>query len=194
MRGSGQKNNEGLVVAHRPSRHRRRTCLGESTSMSFPILHHVFSKSQFHGNAKVLLLAIADASNDCCGLCWLSVETLMSRVGVNERNTHKLLKQVSDPSPESGYQSELEIFPGHGPHGTNLYRLRGVSLPTLQAYKGGVFTHSQGCLWRHRVWVSLVTPKPHKYITQESQENLRAHAPTDEEVDWRRRYDEQLGR
>jgi hypothetical protein len=101
--------------------------------MSFPILQHVFYKTQYHGNAKVLLLALADYANDCCGLAWPSVGSLTVKVGVNERNTHYLLREVS-----TGFNPELEILRGQGPHGTNLYRLRGVPL----AAPGG-------CPWQH---------------------------------------------
>jgi hypothetical protein len=93
--------------------------------MSFTCLQQVFHKSQFHGNAKVLLLALADYANDCCGLAWPAVETLSVKVGVNLRNTHKLLKQVS-----TGPMAELEILVRAGPHYVNLYRFKGVSLET----------------------------------------------------------------
>jgi hypothetical protein len=108
--------------------------------MSFEILQHVFHKSQTHGNAKVLLLALADYANDCCGLAWPAIETLSSKVGINERNLHKLLRQVS-----SGPQAELEIRPREGPGFTNLYRLRGVSLETPCRQRQGVCTHQRGC-------------------------------------------------
>ncbi len=111
--------------------------------MSFPLMQHVFYKSQFHGNAKVLLLALADDANDCCGLAWPAVETLAVKVGVNLRNTHKLLHQVSP-----GSAAELEILPRQGPKHVNLYRLRGVSLETGCRNRQGVVRHEKGCPWR----------------------------------------------
>jgi len=122
--------------------------------MSFSIVQHFFYKTQFDGNAKVLMLALADYANDCCGIAWPAVESLVKKVGVNERNTHRLIKLVATPQPDSGYYSELEIFPGQGPNGVNIYRVRGVSLPTPGGFQGGVFTHTKGCLWRHRGGVS----------------------------------------
>ena len=111
--------------------------------MSFQILQHVFYKTQHHGNAKVLLLALADYANDCCGLAWPAVETLATKVGVNLRNTHKLLKQVS-----IGPHAEIEILLRQGPGYTNLYRFRGVSLATGCRQRQGVSTHDKGCPWR----------------------------------------------
>jgi hypothetical protein len=111
--------------------------------MSFHILQHVFHKTQHHGNAKVLLLALADYANDCCGLAWPAVETLAVKVGVNLRNTHKLLKQVS-----TGSHAELEVLLRQGPGYTNLYRFRGVSLETGCRQRQGVAAHDKGCPWR----------------------------------------------
>ncbi len=111
--------------------------------MSFHILQHVFHKTQHHGNAKVLLLALADYANDCCGLAWPAVETLAVKVGVNLRNTHKLLKQVS-----TGSHAELEVLLRQGPSYTNLYRFRGVSPATGYRQRQSVATHDKGCPWR----------------------------------------------
>ena len=113
--------------------------------MSSAIVRHVFDKTQHHGNAKVLLLALAYYANTCCGLAFPSVATLARRVGVNERNTHKLLKKVS-----TGLNPELEILVGQGPRGTNLYRFRGVSLATPCSERQGVAAQHQGCPWRRK--------------------------------------------
>jgi hypothetical protein len=120
--------------------------------MSFAVLQHVFDKTQHHGNAKVLLLALAHYANDCCGLAFPSVETLARKVGVNERNTHKLLKQVS-----AGLNPELEILRGQGPRGTNLYRFRGVSIATPCPAGRGVAPHRTGCPWRRKRGVATDT-------------------------------------
>lgn len=117
--------------------------------MSFTLIQHVFYKTQHHGNAKVLLLALADYANDCCGLAWPAVETLAVKVGVNLRNTHKLLKQVSE-----GDTSELEILVRQGPHQVNLYRFRRVSLETWCRGGQGVSKHQRGCPWRQGESVS----------------------------------------
>jgi hypothetical protein len=111
--------------------------------MSFQLSQHVFYKSEHHGNAKVLLLALADYANDCCGLVWPAVETLSAKVGVNLRNTHKLLKQVS-----TGPQAEIEILPRQGSNHVNLYRFKGVSLATGCLRRQGVAAHQKGCPWR----------------------------------------------
>jgi hypothetical protein len=124
--------------------------LDSEGAMSFQLSQHVFYKSQHHGNAKVLLLALADYANDCCGLAWPAVDTLMAKVGVNLRNTHKLLKHVS-----SGAMAELEVLVRAGPHKVTLYRFRGVSLETGCRDGQGVLKHQKGCPWRHGVSVSV---------------------------------------
>jgi hypothetical protein len=90
-----------------------------------------------------LLCDLADYANDCCGLAWPKVETLAAKVGVNLRNTHKLLKQVS-----TGPTGELEILLRAGPNKTNLYRFRGVSLETGCRHRHSVVQHQRGCPWR----------------------------------------------
>jgi hypothetical protein len=112
--------------------------------VSFVLMQHVWYKTQHHGNAKVLLLALADYANDCCGLAWPAVDTLSAKVGVNLRNTHKLLRQVS-----TGPHGELEIMLRQGPSHVNLYRLRGVSLETGCRTGHDVSRHQKGCPWRH---------------------------------------------
>ena len=159
--------------------------------MSFTCLQQVFHKSSFHGNAKVLLLALADYANDCCGLAWPAVETLSAKVGVNLRNTHKLLKQVS-----TGPQAEIEILPRQGPNHVNLYRFKGVSLETGCLQRQGVAAHQKGCPWRQgggvasdRGKVSLATDNLSVDLSVDLSESQRGNRSNTEEEDWKRRYD-----
>jgi hypothetical protein len=138
--------------------------------MSFVLMQHVFYKSRHHGNAKVLLLALADYANECCGLAWPAVDTLAAKVGINVRNTHYLLRQVS-----RGDHPELEILLRQGPHCTNLYRLRGMPLGAGCPEGQGAAGHTKGCPWGQRKGAPGGTQPIKKLLDLSATADVRTH-------------------
>lgn len=66
---------------------------------------------------RLALCAIAEATNDETGKCWLSIATIAERLGgKTTRWTKRLLRALED-------SGELHIAKGAGPHGTNLYTI-----------------------------------------------------------------------
>jgi hypothetical protein len=105
--------------------------------MSMPIVDHVCDKSQTQSSARTLLVILALHANDCCGLAWPAIETLRRKVNVSERQLHydvKILRKVG----------AIQVVPGAGPHGTNLYR---VVAPGIEPGAPDI-AHVKGCRWR----------------------------------------------
>jgi len=58
--------------------------------MSVKIMSTVFDKSKTEGNARLVLLALADCANDE-GTCWPSISTISSMANINQQTTRKYL-------------------------------------------------------------------------------------------------------
>ena len=58
--------------------------------MSVKIMSAVFDKSKTEGNARLVLLALADCANDE-GTCWPSISTISSMANINQQTTRKYL-------------------------------------------------------------------------------------------------------
>jgi hypothetical protein len=85
--------------------------------MSLRVTRAVWDHSKRSGTELVVLLAIADYVNDGKGgVAWPSVATLAKRARRSERQTQRILGNLE----KSG---ELQISPGAGPNGTNLYKV-----------------------------------------------------------------------
>lgn len=91
----------------------------------------VWKGSQHSGSALLMMLAIADFSDDK-GIAFPSVTTLAEKTRMKPRNANYLLSELQ----KSG---ELVIKIGAGRHGTNLYR---IALDRLQGVQGVAGVHS----------------------------------------------------
>ncbi len=105
--------------------------------MSMLIVDHVCDKSQTQSSARTLLVILALHANDCCGLAWPAIETLRHKVNVSERQLHYDVKKLSKIGA-------LQVIPGAGPCGTNLYR---VFAPGIEPGAPDI-EHVKGCRWR----------------------------------------------
>lgn len=76
----------------------------------------VWSHSASRGVDRLVLLAIADASEDDGGNAWPSTATLAAKAGVDERTVQRSVRRLV----ESG---ELTMKPNAGKKGTNVYRV-----------------------------------------------------------------------
>lgn len=96
--------------------------------MSVQTMAAVWKGSQHGGSALLMMLAIADFSDDK-GVAYPAVSTLATKTRMKPRNAHYLLGQLQ----ESG---ELIVKIGAGPKGTNLYRIALDRLHGLQGSAG----------------------------------------------------------
>lgn len=99
--------------------------------MSVQTMAAVWKGSQHSGSALLMMLAIADFSDDK-GIAFPSVTTLAEKTRMKPRNANYLLSELQ----KSG---ELVIKIGAGRHGTNLYR---IALDRLQGVQGVAGVHS----------------------------------------------------
>ena len=83
--------------------------------MSVQTMAAVWKGSQHGGSALLMMLAIADFSDDK-GVAYPAVSTLAEKTRMRPRNAHYLLSELQ----ASG---ELVVKVGSGPRGTNLYRI-----------------------------------------------------------------------
>lgn len=83
--------------------------------MSIKVMTAVWERSQHSGSHLLMLLAIADFSDDQ-GNAYPAVPTLAEKCRMKQRNAQMILATLK----ESG---ELEIRANEGPKGTNLYRI-----------------------------------------------------------------------
>lgn len=90
--------------------------------MSIRVTTHVWEHSQARGTALLLLLALADQSNDQ-GISWPSVGFLAAKARLSEREVHYLIKKIA----ETG---ELQVLRGGGRKRPNVYQL------TVQGLQG----------------------------------------------------------
>lgn len=96
--------------------------------MSVQTMAAVWRGSRHGGSALLMMLAIADFSDDK-GVAYPSVGTLAEKTRMKPRNAHYLLSELQ----ASG---ELIIRVGAGPRGTNLYRIALDRLQGVQAVAG----------------------------------------------------------
>jgi hypothetical protein len=78
-------------------------------------MSNVWENSQHKGGKLLLLLALADFSNEK-GFAFPSIETLADRSRMTPRNVQLILAELVE-------SKELEVMRGQGPHGCNLYRI-----------------------------------------------------------------------
>lgn len=83
--------------------------------MSIRVMTSVWQYSACKGSDLLLLLALADRADDD-GYCYPKVATLAQKTRMSERSTQYNLKRLVEVG-------ELEMRPGEGPYGTNLYRV-----------------------------------------------------------------------
>lgn len=97
--------------------------------MSVRCLTHVFEKSGHAGSDLLMLLALADYSDDD-GNSYPAVPTLARKCRMTSRNANYILKALQD-------SGELRVLKNQGPKGTNRYRILlsqlGLSKPLKQA-------------------------------------------------------------
>ena len=62
--------------------------------MSIKVMMHVWDKSPVSGSELLLMLALADSSNDD-GVCWPSVTKLALKTRINERHVRRLLADLT---------------------------------------------------------------------------------------------------
>ena len=84
--------------------------------MSIRKMSEVWEYSRHNGTALLMLLAIADFSDDD-GRAYPSVGSLAAKCRMKSRNANVILAALRD-------SGELEIRIGEGPRGTNLYRVK----------------------------------------------------------------------
>lgn len=85
--------------------------------MSIKAMSKVWQASRQKGSELLLLLAIADFTDDEGGEAWPSISTLAAKIRMSQRNVFKLLEKLR----KSG---ELEIQSRAGKKGSNIYQIR----------------------------------------------------------------------
>ena len=94
--------------------------------MSVQAISWVIECSRHKGNSFVVLLMIANhARSDGTG-AWPSVKTLAKESRVAERTVQRTIKRLK--IFQHGFEPELVVEEGKGPHGCNLYTIPGVKL------------------------------------------------------------------
>ena len=76
----------------------------------------VLNKSRATGAARLVLLVLARHA-DLTGVCWPGIRTIARQAQVSLRTVQRSLRLLQE-------YGELDVLPGAGPHGQNLYRLR----------------------------------------------------------------------
>lgn len=89
----------------------------------------VWRKSGAKGNARLILLAIADYAHDDGSNAYPSVATLMQKTLLSERTIQNNISELKNAG-------ELEVKPKAGPRGVNLY-----TVVVAKKYQAGVPTH-----------------------------------------------------
>lgn len=119
--------------------------------MSGLVVGTVLKFSRARGNARMVLVVIADSCKDDGTGAWPSVNTIAARAGVSESTAHRCLSELVR-------KRELVIEQNAGPYNANLYSIPidgmgGVKLtPVSNPASGGVKSSNKG--------VSAVTPDP----------------------------------
>lgn len=96
--------------------------------MSVQVMSQVWKGSQHGGSALLMLLAIADFSDDD-GKAYPAVATLARKCRIKPRNANYLLRQLQD-------SGELIVRIGHGPKGCNLYKIDVKGLQSIAGVQG----------------------------------------------------------
>lgn len=86
--------------------------------MSVKMMHNVFEKSLTTGNARLVLLALADACSDE-GVCFPSIKTIARKANVSEETTRKFLHAFE----KIGLVESEERFAENGRRTSNTYTL-----------------------------------------------------------------------
>jgi hypothetical protein len=122
-------------------------------AMSVQAISWVIEHSKHKGNSFVVLLMIANhARSDGTG-AWPSVKTLAKESRVAERTIQRTINRLG--RWQHGFDPELIVEKGKGPHGCNLYTIPGVKLspqPRHLVHTGVSDTVTPP--------VSLVSPEP----------------------------------
>lgn len=98
--------------------------------MSLKVLTAVWERSRTRGTDLLVLLAIADFTDDE-GRCWPSIDTLSRKARVSDRTVQTKIRRLI-------LLGELEVGEGKGRKGTNLYRVRLENLGRGEGPSGGV--------------------------------------------------------
>lgn len=83
--------------------------------MSIRVMSHVWKQSRAKGGDLLVLLAIADFSDDS-GTAFPSVSTLSQKARLDSRNVQRSIRRLITAG-------ELTLSERQGPHGTNLYQV-----------------------------------------------------------------------
>ncbi len=94
--------------------------------MSILKMAEVFSLQEISGHEKLVMLALADNSNDQ-GICWPSLETIARKASVAERSARRLIRQLTD----RGFL-EVEINTS-GKRKGNIYHLKVGAQPRTES-------------------------------------------------------------
>lgn len=81
--------------------------------MSIKVMSHVWKNSKQKGTKLLVLLALADFSNDE-GISWPSMKTLAKKARTSKRNTQDIIRKLVE-------EREIELQEGEGPSGVHLY-------------------------------------------------------------------------
>ncbi len=101
--------------------------------MSIRDLDRVWKYSRQRGSKFLLLLAIADYTNQK-GNAFPAVKTLAKKMRLSDRQVSRLISSLADTK-------ELKVLKKRGPHGTNIYR---INLWKNKAKRLKPFTSEQG--------------------------------------------------
>jgi hypothetical protein len=106
--------------------------------MSVKIMSTVFDKSKTEGNARLVLLALADCANDE-GTCWPSISTISSMANINQQTTRKYLWAMESIGLITAEDRKDKI----GRRTSNLYKINreklGEDVITKEDLKGQLY-------------------------------------------------------
>lgn len=83
--------------------------------MSVRVAQRVWDYSRSQGNARLVMLALADYANERAE-AWPSMSALAAKTHLSERTVQRLVASLAD-------LGEVEVTPGGGRHRPNRYRL-----------------------------------------------------------------------
>ena len=145
--------------------------------MSLRALTWVLYESKSEGNARLVMLALADNADEE-GACWPAIPTIAHKARVSERTVQRCLRELA----ESG---ELVVAIGGGGRASNHYQLvmsSGDNLSPLEEPRGDNLTPLKGPRGdsSDTPGVTAVSPEPSKNRKRESK------AATPLPKDWKR--------
>lgn len=128
--------------------------------MSIKAMTRVFDESEARLGARLVLLALADFSNDD-GRSWPSVATIARKARLSPRQVQRILRDLET-------EGELVVEEGAGPHGCNMYRIvfqGGDNLSPVENVRGdksdtGGVTFRTGGVTNRAENVSKMSPEP----------------------------------